>query len=127
MAFTGQRIFHSDQGGFETTNDTIATAWSFTLTANGTYTVTVDMNAKDNTSGKSIRGIKTTTFERIAGTTTQVATSLTDLLATLISDAGNNSGATWTIDNSGDSIRVRVTGNAARTIHWMVRVEITAN
>lgn len=127
MAFTGQKIFHNDQGGVETTDGTITTAYTFTLPANGTYAVTVDLNAKDTTSGKSIRGRKTTTFERVAGTTTQVATSLTDILTTLISDAVNNAAATWTIDNSGDNVRVRVTGNVGRTIHWMVTVEITMN
>lgn len=127
MAFTGQRIFHRDQAGFETTNATIATAYTFTLVANGVYTVTVNMCAKDTTSGKSIRGVKTTTFERIAGTTTQVATSLIDLVTTLISDVVNNGGATWTIDNSGDDIRIRVTGNLTRTIHWQMNIGITMN
>lgn len=127
MAFSGQRIFHRDQAGFETTDGTIATAFSFTLTANGVYSVKVEMTAKDTTSGKSIKGIKTTTFERIAGTTTQVATSLIDLVATLVSDAVNNTGATWTVDNSGDVIRVRVTGNIGRTIHWTSYIEITMN
>lgn len=127
MAFTGQRIFEKRQDGVETTNATIATALTYTLTANGVYSVKVEMTAKDTTSGKSIRGIKTTTFERVSGTTTQVATSLTDLLTTLISDVANNAGAIWTIDNSGDDIRVRVTGNASRTIHWYISMEITAN
>lgn len=127
MAFTGQRILYRDQNGFETTDGTIATAWSYSLTANGVYTMTVNMNAKDNTSGKSVRGVKTTTFERIAGTTTQVATSLIDLVTTLVSDAVNNAGATWTIDNSGDALRIRVTGNVGRTIHWMPHIEITMN
>jgi hypothetical protein len=127
MAFTGQRIIEQDVAGFETTNGTIASAWTKTLTANGVYTVTVEMIAKDTTSGKSIKGIKTTTFERIAGVTTQVATSLIDLAATLISDAVNNAGATWTIDNSTDDIRVRVTGNIGRTIHWMSKITIVIN
>lgn len=127
MAFSGQRIFHRDQGGFETTNGTIATAYTFSLIDNGVYTVTVNMNAKDTTSGKSIRGVKTTTFERIAGVTTQVATSLIDLVTTLVSDAVNNAGAAWTIDNSGDALRIRVTGNIGRTIHWMPEIKITMN
>lgn len=127
MAFTGQRNFHKINDGFETTNGTITTAWSYTLPANGTYTLTVHMNAKDSTSGKSIKGSKVTTFERVAGTTTQVATSLIDLIATLVSDAVNNAGATWTLDNSGDDIRIRVTGNVGRTIHWAFYGEIFMN
>jgi hypothetical protein len=127
MAFTGQRIFHKDQSGFETTNGTIATAYTFTLSANGVYSIRVSMTAKDTTSGKSIKGIKSTTFERISGTTTQVATSLIDIITTLVSDAVNNAGATWTIDNSGDDIRVRVTGNIGRTIHWLMNIEIDMN
>ena len=122
--FTGQRDYLVIQGGHETTNATIATALTYTLPANGVYAVTVEMLAKDATSGASIRGTKTTTFERVAGTTTQVATSLTDLLVTLVSDVANNAGAVWTIDNSGDAIRVRVTGNLTRTIHWQPKITI---
>lgn len=127
MAFTGQQTFDRKTGGAETTNGTIATALTYTLAANGTYSVYVEMNGKDTASGKSIKGIKTTTFERVAGTTTQVATSLLDVAATLVSDAVNNTGATWTIDNSGDDIRVRVTGNVGRTIHWQYKFEISMN
>lgn len=127
MAFSGQRLFHNDQAGLETTNNTITTAYTYTLPANGTYSVEVELNAKDTTSGKSIKGKKTTTFERIAGVTTQVATSLVDIVTTLVSDAVNNAGAVWTIDNSGDDIRVRVTGNVGRTIHWQLKISIQGN
>lgn len=127
MAFTGQLTFERKTGGFETSNGTIATALTVTLVANGTYSVTVEMNAKDTSSGKSIKGIKSTTFERVGGTTTQVATSLVDLVTTLVSDAVNNAGALWTVDNSGDDIRIRVTGNIGRSIHWQYKLEISMN
>lgn len=123
--FAGSKIFTKIQGAHQTTNNTIATAASYTLPDNGVFKVTVEMVAKDVTSGKSIVGTKTTSFERISGTTTQVATSLTDLLVTLVSDAVNNAGATWTIDNSGDEVRVRVTGNLTRTIDWQPLIIIT--
>lgn len=74
MAFTGQRTWHRVSEGFETTNGTIATAYT-----------------------------------------------------TLVSDAVNNAGATWTIDNSGDDVRIRVTGNIGRTIHWQFKIEISMN
>lgn len=123
--FAGSRTFTRMQGGAQTTNNTITTALTFTLPDNGVYMVRVEMVAKDVTSGKSIVGIKNTTFERIAGTTTQVATSLTDIVVTLVSDAVNNAGAVWTIDSSVDDIRVRVTGNASRTIDWEPVIIIT--
>jgi hypothetical protein len=117
LAFNKQRLSHQEQGGYETTDDTIATAWTYSVTQNGTYVVTVLMNGKDTSTGKSIRGSKSATFERVAGTTTQVA----------FSDTVNNTGDVWIIDNSGDNIRVRVTGNLSRTIHWQYHVQVSMN
>lgn len=123
----GQNIKHSVSGLVTTTDATVTTLASFTLANNGCYSINVELIGKDTISGKSIKGVKGTTFERISGTTTQVATSLVDIIVTLISDAVNNAGATWTINNSGDVIQVRVTGNVGRTIDWQCRLDIQMN
>jgi hypothetical protein len=98
-----------------TTNNTQTTAVLVHVPNNGAGEIKVRMVALDTTSTKLIHGEKALKFEKIAGTLAAVG-SIVDTIAITISDLVNNTGATFTIDVSGEYLRVRVTGNTGRTI-----------
>ena len=121
-----QRIKDSFNGVATTTDATVTTLASFALTANGTYHVTGTVVARNTSSGVSgSTALCSATFKRVSGTTTLVTLQAVVLVA-------NEVGA-WavaspvTIDNSGDTIRIRVTGIAATTIDWLADFTILMN
>jgi len=121
-----QRIKDQFNGIATTTDATVTTLASFTLTANGSYHVYGTVLARNTSTGV----IGSTlmfygSFKRVAGTTTSVSLPAITL-------AANEVGA-WAvvtpvvIDNSGDVIRIRVTGVAATTIDWLADFTILMN
>ena len=116
MAFTGQKQYPKVQGGIETTDATVTTLVSYTISSNSVGEVDFSLTGRDNVSGEIIHGRKVVKFKRVSGTLS-VVSSIIDLITTTI-DGTNMLTATWTVDVSGDDIRVRVTGVVGRTIHW---------
>ncbi len=121
-----QRIKDQFNGIATTTDATVTTLASFTLTANGTYHIFGTVVSRNTSSGVS--GSTTLcfgTFKRVSATTTSVS-----LPAIVL--AANEVGA-WAvatpvaIDNSGDTIRIRVTGVAATIIDWLGDFTILMN
>jgi hypothetical protein len=106
-----------------TTNNTITTGGQMNIPDNGAGIIKVEVSAIDTATTKLIHGYKYVKLERISGTLA-VLGAVTDIIAISISDAGNNAGATFTIDVSGDYVRTRVTGNTGRTIRWKIKMEL---
>lgn len=118
MAFSGQQNFPKIQFNVETTNATVTTptGGTYTVSTNSVGEAEIHVVGRDNVSGEILHGVKIAKFKRVSGTLSVVG-SLIDLV-TLSIDGTNMLTATWTIDVSGDDIRVRVTGVVGRTIHW---------
>lgn len=125
MAFTGQRIYPKIHCGVETTDATITTAISYTVSTNGVGEFDFTMIGRDNVSGELLHGRKVVKIKRVSGTLSVVSTII-DLITTTI-DGINMATASWTIDISGDDIRVRVTGVVGRTIHWQGKGDLILN
>jgi hypothetical protein len=106
-----------------TTDATVTTAWSLTTTANRVYRVTVRAvcsNDTDNQGGSFEP--RYATFRDVTGTVNQIGTtgpaSPTDHRDATIP------AATVTIDNSGTTLRARVTGTVGKTVRWRLIVDV---
>lgn len=113
-----QRIKDAFNGVATTTDATVTTLASITLSANGTYHIfgtVVSRNTSSGVSGSTLMCFGT--FKRVAGTTTSVSLPAITLAA---NEVGSWAVATpVAIDNSGDTIRIRITGIVATTIDWI--------
>ena len=122
-ATTNNPIRNTLQRDVVTTDATVTTLYSFSASSNTSYQVEVEILArKTNATAGNTAGYKLmAAFKDVSGTTTQIGT--TTVIHSVESDA------TWnaTIDNSGTSIRVRVTGAAANTISWMAHISVSDN
>lgn len=116
MAFTGQKEFPQIQGVVETTDATVTTLCSVTISNNSVGELEMHIAGRDNVSGEILHGVRILKFKRVSGTLSAVG-SLIDLVAISI-DGTNMLTATWTMDINSNDIRVRVTGVVGRTIHW---------
>lgn len=125
MAFIGQKTYQKIHGGVETTDATVTTLTSYTVSANSVGEVEFRLTARDNVSGEILQGRKVVKFKRVSGTLS-IVSSVIDLITTTI-DGTNMLTASWTLDVSSDDIRVRVTGVVGRTIHWQGIGEIILN
>lgn len=103
-------------GSVQTTDATVTTCASYTPTDGKTsmITVTVAAHKTDHTAGDF--AVLMAGFYRNGGTVTQIG-STTAVVAT----------STWTatLDVSGTSVRVRVTGAGATTINWRATATVT--
>ena len=125
MAFTGQKVYPIISGAVETTDATVTTLMSYTVSSNCVGEFEAKVTWRDNTSGEIGQARKVARFKRVAGVLSVVG-SLTDIIAVTL-DGTNLLTSTFTIDVSGDDVRVRVTGVAARTIHWQGRSDAIIN
>ena len=125
MAFTGQRNYGKIQGALETTDATVTTMSTYTVSVNSVGEIDMRLTWRDNVSGEIGHGRKVAKFKRVSGVLSIVSTII-DLIAITI-DGINLLTSTFTIDVSGDDLRVRVTGVAGRTVHWQGIGEIIIN
>ncbi len=121
-----QRIKDQFNGVATTTDATVTTLASFTLTANGSYHVYGTVLTRNTSTGvMGSSQILYGSFKRVAGTTTSVSLPAIVLAA---NEVGAWAAATpVVIDNSGDVIRIRATGIVATTIDWFADFTILMN
>jgi hypothetical protein len=106
-------------GGVQTTNATTTTLLSLTPQDGHAIRVMVYVLARQ-TDGSNVVGFtRSATFRRAGGTTTQVG------VTTVIATEADAVPWTCTLDASGASARVRVTGALATTIDWHGYAHIT--
>ena len=104
---------------FETTDATASTAVTYQTSDDEAYLVVARVVAVDTTDFSQIAGyVRAASFKNDGGTLAQVGS--TTGVATHESDSN------WDcdLDASGTTIRVRVTGEAAKTITWRVALEV---
>lgn len=109
------------EGTVATTNATPATVLTYTVSdVTATVHIVAIVNARDDANNVAVYK-RSASFKAASGTVTQVGTT------TPISDdeEAGIAAADCTIDNSGDDIRVRVTGIAATNISWSCTVQLT--
>lgn len=116
-------IRSTKQFDVQTTDATVTTAFSFTTSSNTSYSIRVSVSGrKTNATAGNTNGYElAATFKDVSGTTTQVGTT------TVLHSAENTVGWDCTIDNSGTSIRVRVTGSASNTVVWKGHIIVDEN
>lgn len=102
----------SAMAGTQTTNATISTIATVTLNANELVTLRAVVNGLNSTFTAGIGGDLLITARRPGGGAVQVGT-------TIVRINEDSAGApTFTADTSGNTIRIRVTGEAATTYNW---------
>jgi len=107
----GTHYFYEPQH-IQTTDATVTTVGSFTIGSNTALTIAVYVTGMKTDASQAAQYGRVAGFRNNAGTVAQVGTTQSSF--TLEDDSS------WdcTIDNSGTTIRVRVTGKAATTINW---------
>jgi len=96
-----------------TTDATVTTIYSFTPRDNSVLRLVVNYGGWNSTSSASYGRIAI--FKTVSGTVTQIGTT-SSTLGTSEEDAAYDA----IIDLSGNTIRIRVAGNTARTVNWAV-------
>lgn len=115
----GKGAVHRIVAEAPTADATVTTAASGTIVASVvTVEATVTAVTSDNTQAASYT--RRMTFRNNAGTVTAVGT-----VQTIGTDVEDTAGWNATIDNSGTTWRVRVTGAAATDIRWCANVTVT--
>lgn len=101
----------SDIANIQTTDATVTTLFSFTPTDEAVTMLTVEVLAVLSTGAETNAYVRRARIKRDGGTVT---------VATPEETFTDEETAAWdcTIDNSGTTVRVRVTGEAAHTIDW---------
>lgn len=105
----------------QTTDATVTTLYSLTLANSTTVTVDVIINATDGTTANAAGFRRVATLRTAGGTTTLVGAVSTPHTA----QDGSLATTAVTIDASGSTFRIRVTGVAATNLRWEGCVTIT--
>lgn len=106
-----------------TTDATVTTLWSLASATGKTYQITVYLLAKRTDVSPSTWGtwLIVGSFDNDGGTLSQHATSPSLLVADL------PTAAVATMDTTGTTIRLRVTGVIAQTFRWDAEVQVRRN
>jgi ribosomal protein L28 len=94
-----------------TTNATVTTIYSFTP-SNGIYSIEAHFNGFEVATSNGLGGRAFATFKVIGGVVTQIGNVTTERKTDFPNVVNIN------IDTNGTVIRLRVTGQAGRTINW---------
>jgi len=106
---------------FATANSTTATALSFTIADESAYGIEVRATAKqDDSSERAMYKVAALVYRDGGGATLQ---GTVQSLMTPIESAGAT-GWDCTVDVSGNTVRVRVTGAASNTVNWKLEANI---
>ena len=100
---------------YRTTDATVTTTETYTPTDAYAATLIVDVVARKSDGSQAAGYRLAGTFRRAGATTTQVG-------ATTIYSHEDDAAWNVALDTSGSSVRVRVTGVAATTIDWRVKI-----
>lgn len=114
LDFASGVIVKAEEASVQTTNNTTTTLISITPeTTQELGVLEIVILASDDTGGYSITGKKNVHWKMIAGTVTIINNTVdaADSLDGLTT-------ATWTVDASAGTLRVRVTGETGITINW---------
>ena len=102
-----------------TTDATVTDATLFTTQSNKAYHVVAKVVATETADHDEVAGyIRAATFKNDGGTLTQVGST------TAVATHEDTAGWDVTLDATGTTIRLRVTGAAATVINWRVDLEI---
>jgi hypothetical protein len=103
----------------QTTNATATTLTTYTCPSDASGTLVVDMVASKSDNSKSLAGKKTIHWHSTSGTVTvdEVVDEVADYLRGFTT-------ATWTVDASSGTLRIRVTGEASTTVNWNATYKI---
>lgn len=125
-------VYHEQIGRLVTTNDTQSTLWSFTLgTGNiNIASIKARITVMDTTNeGSGTPEIELGEFDVTASARRRSVPSGSTALKGSTVTAQNNTTALTTsniiVDVSGGAIRIRVTGENAKTYRWRAKVELT--
>ena len=113
--FTEGKIIKATESDVQTTNATVTTLATITPLVNSVGFLEVALVATASDGSKSITGKKFVHW-RVAGASASVITATNDAADSL----NGLTTATWTVDASGATLRIRVTGEAATTLNWYV-------
>lgn len=112
FSYAGSGMYR-ETAAVTTTNDAVTTLWSKTLSDNTVYRMYVGISARRSDSGTE-NGI----FERVFKVYRQGAGAVLGTVTTPWADDQTSMAGLITIDVSSNDIRVRVTGEAAKTFEW---------